>query len=54
MLPVTMGYLQLKQLAGLGGDATVSGYYNHMLSLRVNNFSKDTPYPPIGGGDSSV
>lgn len=39
-----LGYLQLKQLAGLGGDTTVTGYYNHMLSLRVGNFSKDTPY----------
>jgi len=39
-----LGYLNLKQLAGLGGDATVQGYYNQMLSLRVNNFSKDTPY----------
>jgi hypothetical protein len=39
-----LGYLSLKQLAGLGGDATVQGYYNQMLSLRVNNFSKDTPY----------
>ncbi len=36
------GYLQLKQLAGLGGDSTVQNYYNHMLSLRINNFSKDT------------
>ena len=42
-----LGYLQLKQLAGLGGDATVTGYYNHMLSLRVGNFTKDTPYPPL-------
>lgn len=41
-----LGYLQLKQLAGLGGDATVQGYYNQMLSLRVNNFSKDTAYWP--------
>jgi len=49
-----MGYLQLKQLAGLGGDPTVSGYYSHMLSLRVNNFSKDTPYPPIGSGNGSI
>jgi outer membrane protein assembly factor BamB len=48
-----LGYLQLKQMAGLGGDSTVTGYYNHMLSLRVNNFTKDTPYPPIGGGDTS-
>lgn len=43
------GYLQLKEKAGLGGDSTVSGYYNHMLSLRINNFSKDSPYPVIGG-----
>jgi PQQ-like domain len=39
-----LGFLQLKQLAGLGGDTTVQGYYNHMLSLRVNNFSKDSAY----------
>src|SRR5581483_10460416 len=39
-----LGYLQLKQLAGLGGDPTVQNYYNQMLSLRINNFSKDTPY----------
>lgn len=39
-----LGYLQLKQLAGLGGDATVQGHYDHMLALRVNNFAKDIPY----------
>lgn len=39
-----LGYLRLKQLAGLGGDATVQGYYDHVLSLRINSFSKDTPY----------
>jgi hypothetical protein len=39
-----LGYLQLKQLATLGGDATVQGYYNHMLSLKVSSFSKDTYY----------
>jgi outer membrane protein assembly factor BamB len=39
-----LGYLELKALAGLGGDATVQGYYNHMLDLRTNGFSKDTPY----------
>ena len=39
-----LGYLQLKQLADLGGDTTVQDYYDHMLTLRVNNFAKDTPY----------
>lgn len=39
-----LGYLRLKQLAGLGSDATVQGYYDHVLALRTNNFSKDTPY----------
>ncbi|HMN31407.1 MAG TPA: hypothetical protein PKE45_24865, partial [Caldilineaceae bacterium] len=39
-----LGYLQLKQMAGLGGDTTVQGYYEHMLALRVDEFSKDTPY----------
>ena len=38
------GYLQLRQLAGLGGDVTIQGYYDHMLVLRTTNFSKDTPY----------
>ncbi|MCC7162924.1 MAG: PQQ-binding-like beta-propeller repeat protein [Anaerolineae bacterium] len=41
-----LGYLNLKQLAGLGGDPTVQGYYDHMLALRVNAFAQDTPYVP--------
>jgi outer membrane protein assembly factor BamB len=39
-----LGYLQLKGLAGLGGDATVQGYFDHVLSLRTSGFSKDTAY----------
>lgn len=37
------GYLELRKLAGLPDDATVRGYYNHLLDLRVNRFSKDWP-----------
>ncbi len=51
-----LGYLQLKQLAGLGADSTVQGYYNHMLTLRVTNFLsvfKDTPYWEPGGQDGT-
>jgi hypothetical protein len=39
-----LGYLQLQQLAGAGGDPNVPGYYAHMLPLRTGSFSKDTPY----------
>jgi outer membrane protein assembly factor BamB len=39
-----LGYLQLKALAGRGGDATVQAYYDHMLVLRTDGFSKDTAY----------
>jgi outer membrane protein assembly factor BamB len=42
------GYLQLKQLAGLGGDTTVQGYYNTILAARIN-FVKDSPYWNTGG-----
>ncbi len=42
------GYLELQQLAGYPQDQDVLSAYQHLLNLRVNNFSKDTPYPPIG------
>jgi hypothetical protein len=38
-----LGYLELKKLAGLGGDTTVQGYYDKVLALR-KNFTKDTYY----------
>jgi hypothetical protein len=46
------GYLELQTLAGYPQDATVQGWHDHVLSLRVNNFSKDLPttnyyFPPI-------
>lgn len=47
-----LGYLNLKQMAGLGTDATVQNRYNHMLSLRTTNYLstfKDTPYWLPGG-----
>lgn len=37
------GFLELRKLAGLADDATVRGYYNHLLTLRTNGFSKDWP-----------
>lgn len=43
------GYLELQKLAGYTQDSTVSSRYQAMLNLRVNAFSKDTPYAPIGG-----
>jgi hypothetical protein len=45
-----MGYLELQQLAGYPPDNSVETTYQHLLDLRTNNFSKDTPYPPIGSG----
>jgi outer membrane protein assembly factor BamB len=48
------GYLELQKLAGYGQDQITLSTYQHLLDLRTNNFSKDTPYPPIGaGGDES-
>jgi outer membrane protein assembly factor BamB len=38
-----LGYLNLLQLAGKPDDPTIRGYYNHLLSLRTANFSKDWP-----------
>lgn len=47
------GYLQLQKLAGYSQNATVLSRYQAMLALRVNNFVKDTPYPPLGSGASN-
>jgi hypothetical protein len=40
-----LGYLNLLQMAGKTDNSTVRGYYNHLLSLRTVNFSKDWPVP---------
>ncbi len=45
------GYLELGTLAGYPQDADVLAIYQHLLNLRVDGFSKDTPYPPIGAPD---
>ena len=42
------GYLELQKLAGYSQNQNILNKYQDMLSLRVNNFSKDTPYPPLG------
>jgi hypothetical protein len=42
------GYLELQTLAGYSQDQGILAAYQHMLDLRVDNFSKNTPYPPIG------
>lgn len=47
------GYLELEHLAGRAQDQNVSSTYQHLLELRVNNFSKDTPYPPLGSGSEN-
>lgn len=44
------GYLELETLAGYSQDATVQGWYNHLLGLRVNNFTKDAPGGNLYGG----
>jgi outer membrane protein assembly factor BamB len=48
------GYLQLQKLAGYSQNQTALTTYQHLLDLRVNNFSKDTPYPPIGGSGGTA
>jgi outer membrane protein assembly factor BamB len=48
------GYLELQKLAGYTQNQNILNTYQHMLDLRVNNFSKDTPYPSNlsgNGGD---
>lgn len=44
------GYIELRQLAGYAPNQTAVTRYQNMLHLRVNTFSKDTPYPPLGVG----
>jgi hypothetical protein len=46
------GYLELQTLAGYSQDQDILAVYQHLLDLRVNNFSKNTPYPPIGTGSN--
>ncbi len=38
-----LGYLNLLQMARKADDATIRGYYNHLLSLRTANFSVNWP-----------
>lgn len=45
------GYLELQQLAGYSQNQNVLNTYQNLLNLRVNSFSKDTPYPPLGSDD---
>ena len=47
------GYLELQKLAGYPQDSSKLSIYQHLLSLRVNNFSKDTPYAPIGATETA-
>jgi hypothetical protein len=42
------GYLELQKLAGYPQDQNILSTYQHLLDLRVNDFSKDSPYPPLG------
>jgi outer membrane protein assembly factor BamB len=45
------GYLELQKAAGYKQDPNILATYQHLLDLRVNYFSKDSPYPSISGGD---
>lgn len=46
------GYLELQKLAGYAQNQSILTTYQHLLDLRVNSFSKDTPYAPtLYGGD---
>jgi len=47
------GYLELRQLAGYPQDQDILAIYQHLLDLRINNFSKDTPYPSLGSGSQN-
>ncbi len=47
-----LGYLELQQLAGYPQDSNVLAVYQDLLELRVNTFSKDTPYLPLGSDGS--
>lgn len=44
------GYIELRQLAGYAPNQTAVTRYQNMLNLRVNTFTKDTPYIPVGAG----
>lgn len=46
-----LGYLELQKLAGYPESSTVRNTYNHLLSVRVNNFSKDNPWIDPGNPD---
>ena len=39
-----LGYLELEKMAGYPESTTVRNTYNHLLSVRTNNFSKDNPW----------
>jgi hypothetical protein len=41
------GYLELESMAGYPENADVRSWYNQAMNLRMNGFSKDTPF---GGG----
>ena len=47
------GYLELQQLAGYPQDQDILATYQNLLDLRVNTFSRDTPYAPLGAGDEN-
>lgn len=47
------GYLELQKLAGYPQDQSKLSIYQHLLDLRVNHFSKDTPYPALGSSSGS-
>jgi hypothetical protein len=47
------GYLELQALAGYAQDPDVLATYQDLLELRVNSFSKDTPYPPLVPGSDN-
>ena len=47
------GYLELQDLAGYSQDQNVLDIYQHLLDLRIYNFSKDTPYPPLGSDNDN-
>jgi hypothetical protein len=38
------GYLELQRLAGYPENANVRNWYNQAMNLRMNTFSKDTPF----------
>ena len=48
------GYLELQTLAGYQQSQNILNTYQHLLSVRVNNFSKNTPYAPIGANGETA